>query len=244
MADDGNSTTIFQEGNQGGEPTTPPATPAPAAPASPSIPEGVSEFIGEGKKYSTIEEALKSVPHAQTYIQKLETEKAELEARVGSASTLEDHIKTLKEDMRKITEAQNTAAPQSTPVDPNEIAGMVKEAVAGMNAEQTKATNLNLTDLAVKNKFGDNAVAEFHKTATDNGLTTNEMALLASRSPKAFLKLFDIVEGKKENRPAASGGSINTEQFQGTPPAPVKSVMSGAKKGDLIAAWNASKPQE
>lgn len=244
MADEGNSTTIFQEGNQGGEPTTPAATPAPAAPAAPTIPEGVSEFIGEGKKYSTVEEALKSVPHAQAHIQKLEAEKLELEGKISSASDLEKQFNTLKEDMRKASEGQNTTAPQPTPIDPNEIAGLVKEAVAGMNAEQVAASNLSTTDMAVKNKFGENAVAEFKKTAVDNGLSADEMMLLASRSPKAFLKLFDIVEGKRESKPSTTGGSVNTQQFQGTPPAPVKSVMSGAKKGDLIAAWNASKPQE
>ena len=34
------------------------------------LPTEVLDFVGDGKKYSSVEDALKSVPHAQKHIQK------------------------------------------------------------------------------------------------------------------------------------------------------------------------------
>ena len=40
------------------------------------IPTEASELVGAGKKYQSVEDALKSVPHAQKHIQTLENELA------------------------------------------------------------------------------------------------------------------------------------------------------------------------
>ena len=43
-----------------------------------SIPTEAAEFVGQGIKYQSVEDALSSVPHAQKHIQTLESELAEV----------------------------------------------------------------------------------------------------------------------------------------------------------------------
>ena len=59
-----------------------------------AIPTELAEFVGEGKKYQTVEDALKSIPHAQSHIQKLEEEmkqaREELAKRKAAEELLEE----------------------------------------------------------------------------------------------------------------------------------------------------------
>src|SRR5690606_35996662 len=54
------------------------------------IPDEVLEFVGPGKKYATLADALKSVPNAQKHIQTLEDEMKQLRADKGSALSQEE----------------------------------------------------------------------------------------------------------------------------------------------------------
>lgn len=54
---------------------TPPVV---TSPPPPVVPTELQELVGQGKKYATLDDAIKSVPHAQTHIAKLEQEAAQL----------------------------------------------------------------------------------------------------------------------------------------------------------------------
>ena len=62
------------------------------------IPTEASEFIGSGKKYQSVDEALKSVPHAQKHIQTLESELANVKEELLKRRTTEELIDTFKSD--------------------------------------------------------------------------------------------------------------------------------------------------
>ena len=70
------------------EPNTTEAVQQDTTPKAFEIPTEVQELVGEGKKYQSPEDALKSVPHAQQHIQTLESELAEIKEELsGSAAT-------------------------------------------------------------------------------------------------------------------------------------------------------------
>ena len=86
----------------------------------------LSEWIGEGKKYKTQEDALKSVPHAQKHIQNLEESysslQAELEALRAEAQKregMEEVLKRLEQRESQATEPQAQESQGAQPsVDP------------------------------------------------------------------------------------------------------------------------------
>ena len=90
----------------------------PAIPSA-TIPPDVSEFVGEGKKYKSIEDALKSVPNAQRHITQIEEENARLKAEVASRQSVEEIFIEIKSGIKPI-ETQAGAV-----LDPNVIADIV-----------------------------------------------------------------------------------------------------------------------
>ena len=60
------------------------------------IPTEASELVGSGKKYTSVEDALKSVPHAQKHIQTLESELATLKEELTKRRTTEELLDEIK----------------------------------------------------------------------------------------------------------------------------------------------------
>ena len=60
------------------------------------IPTEAAELVGDGKKYSSVEDALKSVPHAQKHIQTLESELATLKEELMKRRTTEELLDEIK----------------------------------------------------------------------------------------------------------------------------------------------------
>src|SRR4030043_1329496 len=78
--------------------STDPVVETPAIPSSPAlnIPTEIAELVGEGKKYKSVEDALKSVPHAQQHIQTLEEENARIKAELVARRTTEEILEEIR----------------------------------------------------------------------------------------------------------------------------------------------------
>ena len=60
------------------------------------IPTEAAELVGDGKKYQSVEDALKSVPHAQKHIQTLESELASVKEELTKRRTTEELLDEIK----------------------------------------------------------------------------------------------------------------------------------------------------
>jgi hypothetical protein len=68
------------------------------------IPTEAQDLVGEGKKYASAEDALRSVPHAQKHIQTLEAEMAELKEELAKRKTTQELLDELKSETRQPVE--------------------------------------------------------------------------------------------------------------------------------------------
>lgn len=210
-----------------------------AAPSTTALPDGVAEFIGEGKKYRSVEEALKSVPHAQAHIDTLQKELAELREKAAKASAAEELLDELKR--------QQTGVQQPT-IDPSDILGKVDSLVEQKLQQQkqletAKANQARVAD-AFRESFGDKAEEQYVAIANSTGLDVSYLNSLAAKSPEAVLKLAGIT-ASKQTTASKTASSISTEAFISAPKPnqPVKSIMYGASTADMVNAWRAVKPQ-
>src|SRR5687768_7954579 len=75
-------------------------TPSDATPATTTqentIPPELVELVGAGKKYATVEAALKALPHSQSHINKLEAELATLREEVTKRKTTQELLDEIK----------------------------------------------------------------------------------------------------------------------------------------------------
>lgn len=207
--------------------------------ASFQVPEVVSELVGEGKKYSDINKALESIPHAQTHIQKLEAELAEVRAKLQASTSVEETLKQFKAQ-------QEQGKPTSQPVGLEDIAGLIESKLS--EREKQSVASKNQTEVVSKltEQFGDKGKAEeaFVKKAKELGVSVSHLDDLAKTSPKAIFALFGT--GSKPSGKGSYESSVNSQAFSNLPQqrAPVPQVMSsGSSTTQVLDAWRAATAQ-
>jgi hypothetical protein len=200
-------------------PTTPETTPAQPAVA---LPDEARELIGEGKKYGSVEAALKALPHAQSHISTLERELKELRETLAKERALSESMTVI-----------NGQAPvkPATPVFDESVISSVIDRKLQETAEK------RLSDANV-------AASEVWKAkATEIGVSTDFLTQLISKSATAGKELFGLKNDTKPI-PPTSGAKVNTTVLNNSQPTqPVKPVMGGVKTADLVNAWRAAQAQ-
>ena len=207
----------------------------PATPSSPTlnIPTEIADLVGEGKKYKSVEDALKSVPHAQQHIQTLEEENARIKAELVARRTTEEILEEIKSGVQP-------AQPQAAAgVQTQDVAEVVTQMLAQRDAQAKAEANISRVVSSFQNTFGtkEQAEAMYVKVAEESGLSVPALNKLAATSPDVVLKLAGIT--KKQEAPAGKvASSVNTDTFQqvssGTLSAKVS--MVGASSKDIKQA--------
>jgi len=201
------------------------------------IPTEAQELVGEGKKYASAEDALRSVPHAQKHIQTLEAEMAELKEELSKRKTTQELLDELKSETRQPVE--NTT--QEAGLNEDAIMSLVNQTL--QRNEQTKTAKANADSVAksFQSKYGSEAETVYNKLAGELGMSTQQLNSLATSSPSVVLRLAGLTDSAPANV-AKSSGSVNTESLAQTKPTGEISARVGKGKStkDLVAAWRAA----
>ena len=199
-----------------------------------TIPTEALDFVGEGKKYKSAEDALKSVPHAQEHIKTLEAELAEARDELTKRRTTQELIDELKSGYQQ----ENTT--QSADINQDTLEQLVQQKIE--QTERQKAATQNANSVASKftEKYGDGAESAYNSLAKESGLTVQQLNNLAATSPNAVLKLAGL-SGRIDTPVAKPTGSINTQALKDTPTEQASArVPRGASTKDLVKAWKAA----
>jgi len=197
-----------------------------------SIPTEAADFVGQGKKYQSVEDALSSVPHAQKHIQTLESELAEVKEELVKRKTTEDILDELKSGI----------VPQDTtePVQYNQdnLEQLVNQALENRDVQKTAHHNAKSVAARFTEQYADKAEEVYNSIAKENGMTVEQLNGLSAASPDAVLKLSGLE--KRSQGIEKSSGTVNTEALSSTPKD--KSGLSarvkqGASTKDLVDAW-------
>jgi hypothetical protein len=219
-----------------GENGSTPDTPGDAEQSSVfQVPESANEFIGEGKKYTDVNKALESIPHAQSHIQKLEQELTETRAKLEATSSIE-------ETLAQFANQKEQETPTSQPIDMSEVANLVDQRLQARSQEEVQKSNVGEVIDSLTKQFGDKEKAEaaYVAKAAELGVDTSYMNNLAATSPKAVYALFGT--SVRPTSQEFNRSSVNTEAFGSTSndQKPIKSVMSGASTSEVMDAWRAA----
>lgn len=199
-----------------------------------TVPQELVELVGEGKKYKSIDDALKSVPHAQTHISKLESELAQLKEEVSKRKAAEQIL----EEIKASSNNQSTTTTVPSGVTEDIVKQLVQQQLT--ETEQTKVRQSNVTSVVnkFKEKFGDKSEETYTKLASDTGLSIAQLNTLAATSPSAVLKLAGLDSSKTTPVVTHPTSSINTEGFKPTGNTELSAkVRTGASTKELVAAW-------
>jgi len=191
------------------------------------------------QKYSTVEDALKSIPFATTHISKLEQENAELTTKLNQAQTVKDILDEIS--------VQRTPSEEPTVqgLDESRVAEIVSQQLTVTEQQRLIQVNQAAAAAALQAHFGDVQTAEkkYIAKAEELGISVQFLNDVAAKSPKALLNLFDITAVEKQEIPEKiqDSGITPVEIQDETKP---KSVMWGASHSDLKEAWRAARPKQ
>ena len=197
-----------------------------------SIPTEAADFVGQGKKYQSVEDALSSVPHAQKHIQTLESELAEVKDELTKRRTTAELLDEIKSGI----------VPQDTlePVQYNQdnLEQLVNQALENRDVQKTAHHNAKSVAARFTEQYADKAEEVYNSIAKENRMTVEQLNGLSAASPEAVLKLSGLE--KRSQGIEKSSGTVNTEALESTPKD--KSglsarVKSGASTKDLVDAW-------
>ena len=231
MAEDNNTQ---QQQEQVSEPTTQEAQQADNPTPEFKIPTEAMDFVGEGKKYKSAEDALRSVPHAQEHIKTLETELAQMKEELTRRKTAEELLDELKSGTQ-----QTEVTPQVAEFDQDTIMSLVNQTIE-QREKQSKAQQ-NASSVASKftEQYGTKAEEVYNKIAQDAGLTVEQLNNLAATSPNVVLKLSGL--DAKSTPVGKTSSTVNTQALSQTKPTELSArVPKGASTKDMLAAWRAA----
>lgn len=196
------------------------------------IPTEAADLIGDGKKYNSAEEALKSVPHAQKHIQTLESELATLKEELSKRRTAEELLDEIKSGI------QPQATPAGTEFDQDKLLQLVDQTLEFKERQKSAKNNAESVASKFTEKYGNKAEEVYNTVARESGLTVQQLNSLAASSPKIVLKLAGL-EGTSAPVAGKPTSSVNTEALnQKVDPSQLSArVKQGATTKDLVNAW-------
>lgn len=167
-------------------------------------------------KYKTVEDALTGLMHAQNHIATLVQEKRQVETEINELRPVAEQVKELRQVVERLT-SSNSAPTQTVAVQgmsEEKIAELVQNTLNRTQQAQVAKQNLDAVVATVKAKFGDKAEQEFYGKAKELGMSMEEINILASRTPKAALRMLGLEDtARVQNTSGAPTGTVNTTTF-------------------------------
>ena len=201
------------------------------APKAFEIPTEAQELVGEGKKYQSPEDALKSVPHAQKHIETLESELASVKEELTKRQTTQELIDELKSGSQPV---ENTT--QSAEINQDSVMDLVNQTLTIREKKAQAESNAKSVAAKFTAQYVDKAESTYNSIAKELNVTVAQLNELASSAPSIVLKAAGL---SAATAPVGNTtGSVNTEALTNTasPEALSAKVESGSTK-DLLKAW-------
>lgn len=180
----------------------------------------VAELVGEGKKFSTIEDLAKGKLESDQFIEQLQNENRlarqqleELEAKKAKEASVSELINAVK-NANKTAEAEG-----NQPISEESLSKMVREIMQGEHEAQTRATNRARAQKAVLEKVNGNVEAAksyLAESAKSLNMSVSDLESLSETSPSAFLKLVDSVPTTGSQSSSALHSGRNTMSMEGS----------------------------
>lgn len=186
--------------------------------AAPTNQEGViSELVGEGKKFNSIEALALGKIESDKYIANLERQNRELQEDVGKKEYAKELLDQLRNKAADPVPA-STVAPESVTTGPidsttppvlseEDLKSLVEETLVSRDRAAVAKANVETVDRQLTEMFGTEAAAKIEAKSQELNLTKERLQEIAAESPAAFMSL--IGEAPKPN-PLVTQGTVNT----------------------------------
>lgn len=195
-------------------------------------------LVGEGKKYADNQALAKSRVHADSMIETLKTELAELRAERQATESLEEVADRALKPRKELEEMSTTPRQDLEPEPQNEDKPDLRTEVLRLLQEEksreTRDQNIETVRRQLKERFGSDYNKTLKEIAETLEVSTDLLTDMAARSPNGLLKLVDSVAKPSVDRPSTPpASSVDTNRGFGSTPRKNKAYYAELRKTDL-----------
>jgi len=179
----------------------------------------LDHLVGEGKKFTDPEAMAKGKYESDRHVSNLEKQLAELKEDLDKATQMDEMMELIRNQQKPVEPEPDNVDPGQTGPDqmtPEALKAIVENHVSERDRQRTEASNIAEADKVLKEKFGDSAGTIVNTRAGELGMSVDAMKEMASKNPKAFLRLVgvDTVKGTPPGNllgdsQRSEGGQIN-----------------------------------
>lgn len=166
----------------------------------------IGEWVGEDKKYKTVEDFVKGFSHLTDHAKTLEAENAQLRETSTKAASVDDVLKAIRES------SQNSGKGDRPQLDEKEIAQLVRDSVTNIERERTATQNIAEIEAELRKTHGDKAPAYLAERAKALGISVKDIQNVAAKSPTAAKSLLMGAPSVKQDAGPATG-TVRTDTF-------------------------------
>lgn len=170
----------------------------------------VSTYIGEGKKFKSVEDVINRKLEADVYVESLRTQLAEKETKLAALSKTDDKFSQILQTIEQNKANNSQGNPQVPALGSNDIADIVRNQMTQIEQERTAEQNTATTNSKLKELFGDKAKEVVESKARELGITMADFKQISAKSPNAFFTMIGATESTPKPSNSNPTGSVNT----------------------------------
>lgn len=189
------------------------------------------EFVGEGKKYSTEDAAFLGLANQEMHIKRLERENATLRQTTAAQQSLESLVTKLAEH-KSAPVQQAIVEERDEQATPN-IEETLNSLLTRRETEARHARNAQTVKETLVKTFGPNYVVHLTQKASELGMSTEAMNVLAAQSPAAFLTLVGAASKAADQQILPPTSSMTTQARPAVSGQKTRSYYRQLMKSDL-----------
>jgi hypothetical protein len=173
--------------------------------------DALALLVGEGKPFKTVADLAKSKVKADSFIEQLKSENAEMRRTLGSAEASQKTSEMLQAIMDRLNKASDgggeggdgNQSGQQGPLTKEDIVELVRTQVSEQQQVRDRLANRTRVNFEVLDMFGgDEAKARAHvsKRSSELGLSIEALRAMAETQPNAYRALMGLTQSAQGNK--------------------------------------------
>jgi len=156
----------------------------------------IEDLVGEGKKFKTVEDAIRGKLEADRFIEQLKSElgglREELNTRIKLEEFMDQFKNTSPQQSQPSGDNQDRRGGDDTALSPDTIRKLLDEELQKREQVNTAKQNLSSVKQKLAETFGSNYATRLDAEAKKLGVSRDFLNNMAATSPNAFLRLVGV----------------------------------------------------
>lgn len=186
-------------------------------------PSPLETLVGDGRKFSSVDELAKAKLESDRFIEQLKAENAGLREDLSKRQSLEELVTQARESL--FTQQPANTDNQPDAIEPNttpqeeqkavtsddELLERIRAVTAQERERETRSANLNTVRGRLNELYGEKSEEVLKRRAEELGLGIDFLTEVAAKSPKAFFTTLGVEAPAKAPSTAPNRSEVNTE---------------------------------